>query len=226
MSELISQLLLAVLFVIIGFIGGILTMVAWNQRKASQDKEPIRKSDPDLEERVQVFTSQKDQKLIVKVNQAVFINEDELDPDSREDLVKLSEQFRKWLRIPEPKPLPSQALPENKEQILSTNRSPELSPLQMISLPLNLKKSEPLIAEKPLPKPQSIVSQINDVLQEMLKNTVFETQGVKLTENPYHGVVAWIGAQHYDGIEAIPDLELKELIRKAVRRWEQQSEIK
>ncbi len=225
MSELISQLLLAVLFATIGFVGGILTMVAWNHRKSKPSDLPIEEIDPDLEERVQVFTSRKDQKLIVKIDQVQFSSENELDSDSRENLIGLFDQLRKWLMIPESKVLSTQVHPESQPHHTPATSSYELTPLQKISLPLNPKKIEPL-PEKPLPRPQSIVSQINDVLQEMIKNTIYETQGVRLTENPYHGVVAWIGTDHYDGIEAIPDVELKELIRKAVRHWEQQSENK
>jgi hypothetical protein len=223
MSELISQLLLAALFATIGFIGGILTMVAWNHRKSKPSAHPIEEIDPDLEERVQVFTSRKDQKLMVKIDQVQFSSENELDSDSRENLIGLFDQLQKWLMIPEPKTPSSPVVAESQPHLTPSTSPYELTPLQKISLPLNPKKIEPL-PEKPLPKSQSIVSQINDVLQEMLKDTVYETQGVRLTENPYHGVVAWIGTEHYDGIEAIPDFELKELIRKAVRRWEQQSE--
>jgi hypothetical protein len=225
MSELISQLLLALLFATIGFIGGILTMVAWNHRKSNPAAHPIKEIDPDLEERVQVYTSRKDQKLIVKIDQAQINSENELDADTRENLIGLFDQLRKWLMVPEPKVSQPTITPEEQAHPVTSPNSTELTPLQMISLPLNPKKIEPL-PERPLPKTQSIVSQINDVLQEMLKNTVYEPQGVRLTENPYHGVVAWIGTEHYDGIEAIPDVELKELIRKAVRRWEQQSENK
>jgi hypothetical protein len=77
----------------------------------------------------------------------------------------------------------------------------------------------------PLGKPRqlSMVAQINEVLQEMLPETSYSGQIIVLGEEPSTGVVIWVGAQKYIGIESVPDPEIKGLIQSAIRRWEAQS---
>jgi catabolite regulation protein CreA len=68
-----------------------------------------------------------------------------------------------------------------------------------------------------------MVAQINEVLQEMLPETSYSGQIIVLGEEPSTGVVIWVGAQKYIGIESVPDPEIKGLIQSAIRRWEAQS---
>ena len=49
-------------------------------------------------------------------------------------------------------------------------------------------------------------------------------KGVKLVENENHGVDVWVGVEKYNGIEEVPYPQVKELIREAVLRWEQENE--
>jgi hypothetical protein len=72
--------------------------------------------------------------------------------------------------------------------------------------------------------PKSIVEQIDEVLQGMLPGTPFENEKVYLAESPRHGVVVRVGAQTYEGIEAVPEGEVKKLLRAAVAEWEKQQE--
>jgi hypothetical protein len=69
--------------------------------------------------------------------------------------------------------------------------------------------------------PKSIVMQIEDVLQDMLAGTTLEQRGIHLSEDPVRGVIVTVGVNQYEGIEAVPDLEVKSAIRAAVAAWEQ-----
>jgi len=85
--------------------------------------------------------------------------------------------------------------------------------------------SEP--AEEPAPpvvKNQTIVEQINDVLQEKLAGTPYEQRGLILQDNLNNGVIVYVGGEKYEGIELVPYPDAQELIRSSVAEWEKKFE--
>jgi len=66
----------------------------------------------------------------------------------------------------------------------------------------------------------SIVAQINDILQAQVKGTPLEMRGIRLVESPLHGVTVWIGLNSYPCLESIPDMEVNDAIKAAVKTWE------
>jgi hypothetical protein len=79
----------------------------------------------------------------------------------------------------------------------------------------------PIIKEEP----KSIVGQIDAILQEMLLRSGLENRGISITEDPRKGVVVWVGLDHFDGIDAVADAEIKGIIRSAVGEWERRQEM-
>ena len=65
-----------------------------------------------------------------------------------------------------------------------------------------------------------MVGQIDEILQEILPGTIYAGKNIRLGEEFTNGVVVWIGAVKYIGIESVPDPEIKALIQSAVRKWE------
>lgn len=66
----------------------------------------------------------------------------------------------------------------------------------------------------------SIVSQIDSVLQTRLVGTPLEERGIFLTESPEGGVAVYVGLTRYHGIDEVPDPEIKAAIRAAIKEWE------
>jgi hypothetical protein len=86
---------------------------------------------------------------------------------------------------------------------------------------------EPPVAPEPAVEPlapivenQTIVDQINTVLQEKLAGTAYERRGLTLQDNLQNGVIVYVGGEKYDGIEAVPYPDAQELIQSAVAEWE------
>jgi len=69
-------------------------------------------------------------------------------------------------------------------------------------------------------KPKSIVEQINDHLNQVIAETPGAKQGISLEDDGHHGVIVWVGIERYEGVDAVPDLEVQTLIKEAVSRWE------
>ena len=70
----------------------------------------------------------------------------------------------------------------------------------------------------------SITQQINAILQDILATTDLADKGIKLEENPEHGVDVFVGAEKYPGIEDVPYPQVRTLIHEAVLRWEQETD--
>ncbi len=82
--------------------------------------------------------------------------------------------------------------------------------------------SEAALAEdaaKP-PKPLSIVEQINDILQGMVKDTPLAARSIRLVEDPREGVIVLVGLERYKGVDSVPDPEIKATLRRAAGEWE------
>ncbi|HPC05562.1 MAG TPA: hypothetical protein PLI60_02470 [Anaerolineaceae bacterium] len=225
MSELTSQIVFGFLFVIIGFIGGLLVMAAWHARNTgavppTAEPEP----DPNLEEQVQIFRSKKDNQLVFKLGERTVTARETADPAIKKYLTSLLVDVSSMLGIDRniaasPNPL-TEKESQPKDFLPETDK--DMSPLQKISLPFTTRKQES-VEVKSDPRSMSIVHQIDAILQEMLQDTDLKNKAIRLDENPAHEVIVWIGVTRYEGIDSIPDPEIKSLIKRAVDRWERQS---
>ena len=70
------------------------------------------------------------------------------------------------------------------------------------------------------PFARSIAEQIDEILQEMLENSPLRTRAIRLMELPNKGMVVMVGLNQYEGIDAVPDEDVKHLLRSAVAEWE------
>jgi len=74
--------------------------------------------------------------------------------------------------------------------------------------------------DRPAAPANSIVSQIDTILQSRLAGTPLEERGVFLTQSPEGGVNVYVGLTRYDGIDEVPDPQIKAAIRAAISEWE------
>ncbi len=74
--------------------------------------------------------------------------------------------------------------------------------------------------DRPISPEGSIVTQIDSILQARLAGTPLEDRGVFLTQSPEGGVTVYIGLTKYEGVNDVPDPEIKAAIRAAITEWE------
>lgn len=74
-------------------------------------------------------------------------------------------------------------------------------------------------------KPKSIVEQIDEIFQKKLEGTPYEGKRIFLMEDPRRGVLVRIEGQVYEGVENVPEGEVKQLLRSAVSEWERSQEL-
>jgi hypothetical protein len=68
---------------------------------------------------------------------------------------------------------------------------------------------------------KSMVMQIEDILQDMLAGSPLRKRGIHLMEDPIRGVIVSLDGEMYEGIEGVPDEEVKAFIRSAVAAWDE-----
>jgi len=123
-------------------------------------------------------------------------------------LAALLPEIQSWLD----KPVINSKVESAKENMSVGNGMPGLK-LGLLKLELNPK---PVLPQAP----KSIVTQIDDILQAQIKGTKLADLGIRLTEAPGESVVVWIGLEHFEGINSVPDAEVLAAIRHAVQTWE------
>lgn len=74
--------------------------------------------------------------------------------------------------------------------------------------------------DRPVAPANSIVSQIDTILQSHLAGTPLEERGIFLAQSPEGGVNVYVGLTRYSGIDDVPDPQVKAAIRAAISEWE------
>jgi len=59
----------------------------------------------------------------------------------------------------------------------------------------------------------------------MVQGSELEDKEIKLIESAENGVEVWVGAEKFSGIESVPYPQVRQVIRDAVLRWEQETEL-
>jgi hypothetical protein len=106
-----------------------------------------------------------------------------------------------------------QSRPAGVQQPVSIAPQPNISPAT--GKPATIAKED-----RPVAPANSIVTQIDTVLQARLAGTALEERGIFLTESPEGGVAVFVGLTRYSGVDEVPDPEIKAAIRAAITEWE------
>ncbi len=166
------------------------------------------------------------------------LNPPALSPDQRKRLIEMVNIIRPWLEG-KPAPAPSAAPSEqsallNRLQSVATSSpaQPAQNPPTPVAVP-PAPTPPPAQPQPAAPKPatiakedrpaapaNSIVSQIDSILQIRLAGTPLAERGIFLTQSPEGGVNVYVGLTRYGGIDDVPDPEVKAAIRAAITEWE------
>lgn len=179
-------------------------------------------------------------RLIVEMDGKSYLTTEPLDDAQRSRLAKIWADFGAWLGVRpdeihqappegeapvEPPPPPAQLL-----RAAEANPAAPVPPaVERAAVPPEAASSpaRPAAAQRDRTSPaaqlsagKSIVMQIDEILQEMLPGTPLANHGIHLSEDPIRGVIVQVGLEFYEGIEAVPDPEVKKILREAAATWE------
>ena len=157
-------------------------------------------------------------------------NPSEMSSDQRQRMLNLVAQIRPWIDgkevqtsapLPTPQPIPE--LPPLKmprpaiaaQTPIPNVSGPRIDPLRGLRSLLN---NDVKVPNKP--QGVSIVMMIDEVLQARLLGTSLLSKGIRLEEGSMGEVIVFVGRERYDGVDAVPDPEIRAIIKTSISDWE------
>jgi len=158
-----------------------------------------------------------------------------LSPNQRKRLVELLNLIRPWvegkpIQVTLPQPAPDLSFESRLNAISAPPPAPTSTPVQPALLtPSFISAQDKPATSVPSKKkddkseaaPTTMVGQINAILQLNIANTPLASQGITMTESLSGGVTVYVGVNKYEGVEDVPNEDVKAAIRAAITEWEQ-----
>jgi hypothetical protein len=150
-------------------------------------------------------------------------NTSSLSAEQRRRLIEMLSLMRPWLEgrsAPAPAPSIKTSSPPLSGQPSLAPVSPAPSTPRPTPQPPAPRASTIAKEDRPSASANSIVTQIDAILQAHLAGSPLEDRGVFLTQSPEGGVIVYVGLTRYTGVDEVPDAEVKAAIRAAISEWE------
>ena len=153
-----------------------------------------------------------------------------LTPDQRKRLIEILNVIRPWLegkQVTAPLEISAQRVTQSRPLDQTPNKPvsvspapPPPSPVSSPSQPVAPKAKSAAQDDRPVAPANSIVGQIDSILQMRIAGTPIEERGVFLAQSPEGGVLVYVGLNKYAGVDDVPDADIKAAIRAAIAEWE------
>jgi hypothetical protein len=213
--DITSILLIGAICIVIGFL---LSQLVGSLGKKEEQPDPMQ---PERRALLKVWRDLEGEALVIELDGKEYRRSYNLSRVQNSQVQKLILELNDWLtstparQLEDPEPFtPEQPAPEGGP---AEDATPRLSfnPVNMVvnALQADVQRSQ-------LPE-ESIISQIDDILQEKLKDSSLEGEPIRLMEQPEMGMVVMVGLDRYEDVDEVPRDEIKEIIRSAVKEWEQ-----
>jgi hypothetical protein len=193
------------------------------QPSQKPDKDqPKKPSQPDLVEAGRFWRNIRSGDFYPELDGKVFHSTSEMTDDQQARFARLLEGLQSWVKKPVKKAEDDQLLPQGETvRLAADDLQPVLEEKRISYNPIKA-FTDAIGAEVNKPKsPQfSIVAQVDEILQEKLENTPLAKRGISMKDSLDGGLVVWVGLQQYSSIEAVPDPEIRQLLRESVEEWE------
>lgn len=227
MSDIFFILIIALVSIGIGFAIGSLVMGFRGERKSEgkSKKPPV----SNLVSVANIMTDRGGKAVYLQVEGKVFRSPNDISREQRTRLTPFFEVLSSWFIVKPTRPSASVVAQRPLEQIETRDaddvvtgldqpgtKRPSLDPVNILTRALQTD------VKTPIDEPKSIAAQIDDILQENIKETDLEKRGVRLVDLPGKGVVVMVGLEQYEGVDEVPDEDVRNAIRSAVEEWERQ----
>jgi hypothetical protein len=162
---------------------------------------------------VHIFRSQPGAPLSIRMGDQKWDHATQVPTPQLVALDGLLKEFQRWLK-------PEAVLSPSAEPAGEPARAaPSAPPTPVIVIPAPVAPAS-ASTKPPFIEAKTIVAQIDEILQQMLLASPMANRKIRLIELPNQGVVVLVDQDQYPGIDAVPDADIRSLIRQAVSAWE------
>jgi len=138
--------------------------------------------------------------------------------EQRKRLIEILTELRPLLETPAAAPSPARPQPAQAPRNVPSPSAPPVSQSGSSARPVSPPPARD--DDEPVAAPQSIVAQIDSILQAQIAGTPLREKGIRLQESPEGGVIVWVGINKYAGVVDVPDEQIQAAIRAAIATWE------
>jgi hypothetical protein len=139
-----------------------------------------------------------------------------LSSGQRKRLIEMVNLMRPWLerRPAAPTPTTTGSTPP-PSPVAPAQSAPQPAPASPAP-----QGSTPAKDDRPATPPNSIISQIDAILQARIAGTALDERRVFLAQAPDGGLIVYVGMTRYLSVDDVPDADVKAAIRAAIAEWE------
>jgi hypothetical protein len=243
MMTIVPYILVGLIGLVVGAVIGALADSLINQRENSA--APSRRN---LIEVMRIWKDRQNESLQLEIGGQMLPNPDNLSAKRYSELTRSIEELHQWMGLPgiakriqaTPPPTPEtspaiSATPEGAGPTpIPVSTPPGIEPPYEIIQETNIENKPPgvlnslniferALRSKPsveVPPLLSIAAQIDQILQEKLPSTPLSKHVIKLVELPDKGLVVLVNQQQYQGVNEVPDSDIRAFLQECVAEWE------
>lgn len=157
--------------------------------------------------------------LVIEMDGQIYRTLAELNSDRRKRLLSALHDLQDWLT---PKAAPADVILPVEPAPLPTPAPAIQKPSRQLGLFGILERALETDLRKAPSVPESVAVQVDVIVQRMVHGTPLAGRGIRLTEMPDHSMAVHVGLERYDGVDVVPDEEIRAVIKAAVAEWANQ----
>ncbi len=230
-------IVLSIVLIIVGFILALLVnpLLGLDNKppkaelKQEEDPEILIGKPPSLaaDRSLRVAHDPRDNRIIIEVEGQIYKSVEELSLEQRQFLSSTTTEIITWMSrsvldpvLPVPTPQP----PLNPIKIEPFPVEPKPATVER-SLANNFLRTLQPGGVKTPPQLKSLAAQVDEVLQEKIPFSGLSYHSIHLVDLPNYGMSVQVDREQYPGIDAVPDEDIRKLIREAVEEWKRRSSL-
>jgi hypothetical protein len=230
-------IVLSIVLIIVGFILALLVTPLLGLENKSPKVEPTQEEDPEIlmgkpqplaaDRSLRVAHDPKDNRITIEIDGQIYQSVEELSREQRQFLSSTTTEIVTWMSRSVLDPgLPVTTVQNQLPPIKIEQFPVEPKPVTLErSLANNfLRTLQPGGAKTP-PQLKSLAAQVDEVLQEKIPVSGLSHHSIHLVDLPNYGMSVQVDREQYPGIDAVPDEDIRKLIREAVEEWKKRSSL-